>query len=183
MRMVRWARGKRRLDHVRNVGIWKEAHLYPMAEFLREKMLRWFGHVQRRDKVITDGSRWKVNSRQTKVEMAKPGERGYTMTRNQMTTEMAEDRKHWHVMVQAGTLRSVEAERYEMVHCNKGHLTMEMRQLAASSMLMLSFADVSNQLMKPLCLQKSSIRVELSGVCAWSHCKSSTNTAKSTNLT
>ena len=50
MRMLWWARGKTRLDHVRNVDIWKEAHMYPMAEFLREKRLRWFGHVQRRDK-------------------------------------------------------------------------------------------------------------------------------------
>ena len=49
-RMLRWARGKTRLDHVRNADIWKEAHMYPMAEFLREKRLRWFGHVQRRDK-------------------------------------------------------------------------------------------------------------------------------------
>ena len=49
MRMLRWARGKTRLDHVRNVDIWKEARMYPMAEFLREKRLRWFGHVQRRD--------------------------------------------------------------------------------------------------------------------------------------
>ena len=29
------ARGKTRLDHVRNVDIWKEAHMYPMAECLR----------------------------------------------------------------------------------------------------------------------------------------------------
>ena len=50
MCMLRWARGKTRLDHVRNVDIWKEAHVYPMAEFLREKRLRWFGHVQRWDK-------------------------------------------------------------------------------------------------------------------------------------
>ena len=35
------------------------------------------------------------------------------MARNQMTTEMAEDRKHWHVMSQADTLRSVEADRRE----------------------------------------------------------------------
>ena len=48
MRMLRWARGKTRLDHVSNVDIWKEAH--PMAEFLRGKRLRWFGHVQRRAK-------------------------------------------------------------------------------------------------------------------------------------
>ena len=50
MRRLRWARGKTRLDHVSNVDIWKEAHMYRMAEFLREKRLRWFGHVQRRDK-------------------------------------------------------------------------------------------------------------------------------------
>ena len=50
MRMLQWARGKTRLDHVRNVDIWKDANMYPMAEFLREKRLRWFGHVQRRDK-------------------------------------------------------------------------------------------------------------------------------------
>ena len=36
-----------RLDHVINVDIWKEAHMYPMAAFLREKRLIWFGHVQR----------------------------------------------------------------------------------------------------------------------------------------
>ena len=35
---------------MRNVDIWEDAHVYPMAEFLREKRLRWVGHVQRRDK-------------------------------------------------------------------------------------------------------------------------------------
>ena len=33
------------------------------------------------------------------------------MARNQMPTEMAANRKHWHVMIQAGTLLIVEAER------------------------------------------------------------------------
>ena len=32
------------------------------------------------------------------------------MVINQMTTEMADDRKHWHVMIRAGRLRSVEAK-------------------------------------------------------------------------
>ncbi len=50
MRMLRWPRGKTRLDHVRNVDICKEAHVYPMTEFLRKKRLRWFGHVHRRNK-------------------------------------------------------------------------------------------------------------------------------------
>ena len=47
MRMLRWVRGKMPLDHVRNVDIWKEAHMYPMAEFLRWKRLRRVGHVER----------------------------------------------------------------------------------------------------------------------------------------
>ena len=40
MRMLQRAR----LNHVRNVDTWKEARLHPMAEFLRERRLRWFGH-------------------------------------------------------------------------------------------------------------------------------------------
>ena len=44
MSMLLLAGGKTRLDHVR------EARMYPMAEFLSEKRLRWFGHVQRPDK-------------------------------------------------------------------------------------------------------------------------------------
>ena len=56
--------------------------MYPMAEFLREKRLRWFGHVQRRDydettriilQVVVDG---KQNRGRPKL-MARPGERGY----------------------------------------------------------------------------------------------------------
>ena len=112
MRMLRWARGKTRLDHVRNVDIWKEAHMYPMAEFLREKRLRWFGHVQRRDKddatrkifqMTVDGKQNRGRPKLVKDDTA----------RNQMTTEMAEDRRHWHVKIRARTLRSVEADRWE----------------------------------------------------------------------
>ena len=81
MCMLQWARGKTRLDHVRNVDIRKEPHMYLMAEFVREKKLRWFGHVQRREKyeamreMAVDGSKRKEKSRQTKAEMARPGER------------------------------------------------------------------------------------------------------------
>ena len=71
-----------------------------MAEFPREKRLRWFGHVQRRDEddatrkilqIKVDGTR---NRGRTKVrwrDLVKED-----MARNQMTTEMAEDGKHWH---------------------------------------------------------------------------------------
>ena len=77
--------------------------------------LRWFGRVQRRDKddatrnilqMTVDGKRNrgrpKLRWRDVMTE---------DMARNQMTTEMAEYQKHWHVMIKAGTLRSVEADR------------------------------------------------------------------------
>ena len=40
------------------------------------------------------------------------------MARNQVTTEMAEERRSWHVMIQASTLRSVEADRRDGEICN-----------------------------------------------------------------
>ena len=66
--------------------------MYPVAEFLREKMLIWFGHVRRRDKddvtrkilqVTVDGKR----------NRGRPKLRWHLAT-NQTATEMAEDRKH-----------------------------------------------------------------------------------------
>ena len=108
MRMLRWARGKTRLDHVRNVDIWKDAHMYP-------KRLRWFVHVQRRDKdyatrkilqMAVDGKRNRGRPKLRWRDLVKED-----TARNQMPTEMAADGKHWHVMIQAGTLGSVEADR------------------------------------------------------------------------
>ena len=46
MRMLRWARGKTRLDHIRNEDIRKEAHIKPVETFLENK---WFGHGLRRE--------------------------------------------------------------------------------------------------------------------------------------
>ena len=117
MRNMRWARGKTRLDHVRNVDIWKEAPMYPMAEFLREKRLRWFGYVQRRakddatrkdiaDEMTVDGKRNRGRPKLRWQDLVKDD-----MARSQMTTEMAEDRRPWHVMIRAGTLQSVEVDR------------------------------------------------------------------------
>ena len=86
-----------------------------MAEFLRENRLRWFGHVQRRDtdvaarnilQMTVDGKRNRGRPKLSWRDLVKDD-----MARNQMTTEMAEDRRHWHVMIRTGTLRSVEADR------------------------------------------------------------------------
>ena len=81
MRMLRcvWTIGRKWLDYVRNVDIWKETQI---AKFLREKRLRWFEHVRRQDgevcmrtilQMVVNGEK----SRETNAEMARPGERGY----------------------------------------------------------------------------------------------------------
>ena len=115
--MLRWERGKTRLYHVRNVNIWKEAHIYPVAEFLREKRFISFGHVNKRDKddamrkilqMTVDGKRNRGRPKLRWQDLVKGD-----MARNQMTTEMAEDRKHCHVIIQAGTLRRLKADRRE----------------------------------------------------------------------
>ena len=50
MRMLRWARGKTRLDHIRNEDIRKEAHVKPVETVLEDKRLKWFGHCLRRER-------------------------------------------------------------------------------------------------------------------------------------
>ena len=76
---------------------------------------RWFGHVQRRDKydatinilqMTVDGTRNRGRPKLRWRDVMKED-----MARNQMITEMAEYQKHWHVMIKAGKLRSVEAGR------------------------------------------------------------------------
>ena len=42
MRMLRWARGKTKLDHIRNEDIRKESHVKPVETVLENKRLEWF---------------------------------------------------------------------------------------------------------------------------------------------
>ena len=44
MWMLRWARGKTRLDDIRNEDIRKEADVEPVESFLENKRLKWSGH-------------------------------------------------------------------------------------------------------------------------------------------
>ena len=81
--------------------------------------MRWFGHVQRLDKdeatrkifqMAIDGKGNRGRPKLRWRDLVKED-----MARNQMTTEMAEDRKHCHVMIQAGTVQREEADRGEEV--------------------------------------------------------------------
>ena len=70
-----------------------------------QSRLRLFGHVQRRDKdeatrkILQMGGDGKRNQGRPKLRWRDLVRKN--SARNQMTTEMAEDRKHWHVMIQA----------------------------------------------------------------------------------
>ena len=85
-----------------------------MVYFVREKILRWFGHVQSRDKDDTTRNILQITVDE-KPNRGRPKLRWRDLetediTRNVMATEMAEDITHRPIMIQSGTLRSLEAE-------------------------------------------------------------------------
>ena len=99
MRMLRWARGNARLDHVRSAHIWKRCTHVPDGRIPQREEVElvwtcakagWWRH----GKCIADDSRWQAKSRQTKFEMAIPGERGYDQKPDDDCHWDDEDRKH-----------------------------------------------------------------------------------------
>ena len=73
------------------------------------RMLRWARGRRDKDEATRKIVRMAVDGKQPKLrwrDLVKDD-----IARNQMTTDMVEDRKCWHVMIQAGTPRSVEADR------------------------------------------------------------------------
>ena len=70
-------------------------------------MLRWFAHAQRQvtDEATRNILQMTVDEKENQGN-PKPKWRDLViedMARNQMTTQMAEDRKQWNVIIQAGT--------------------------------------------------------------------------------
>ncbi|KAK3556890.1 hypothetical protein QTP70_022395 [Hemibagrus guttatus] len=53
LKMLRFSLGVTRLDRIRNEYIRGTAHVGRLGDKLREARLRWFGHVQRRERVAT----------------------------------------------------------------------------------------------------------------------------------
>ena len=71
MRLLRWARGETRLDHIRNEDIRKEADVKPIETFLENKSLKSFGHCLRREcnQIAKTGSFGNKEKRSTENEM------------------------------------------------------------------------------------------------------------------
>ena len=75
MRMLRWARGKNRLDHIRYEDIRIEADVKPVETFLENKRLKWFGHCPEAStqphlcEIAKTRGFWEKDQRPTEKEM------------------------------------------------------------------------------------------------------------------
>ena len=107
MRMLRWARGKTRLDHIRNEDIRKEAHVKPA--FLENKRLMWFGHCLRREPhhICAKSLRLEVSGRRNRSRPRKRWRDNIQgdMNKYQLTEYMAQDRKYWMTKILAGPVQ------------------------------------------------------------------------------
>ena len=65
MRMLRCARGKTRLEHIRSEDTRKEAHVKPVETFLDINILNWFGLRRERNHICAKSLRgfWEKEQR------------------------------------------------------------------------------------------------------------------------
>ena len=115
MRMLRWARGKTRLDHIRNEDIRKEAHVKPVETFLENKRLKWFGHCLRREPnhICAKSLRLEVSGRRSRGRPRKRWRDNIQgdMKKYRQTEDMAQDRKYWMTQILAGPAQGDGQER------------------------------------------------------------------------
>ena len=95
--MLRWARGKTRLDHIRNEDIRKEADVKPVETFLENKILKSFGHCLRRERnhICAKSLRLEVSERRSRGRPKKRWRDNIKgdMKKYQLTEDMAQDGK------------------------------------------------------------------------------------------
>ena len=115
MRMLRWARGKTRLDHIRNEDIRKEAHVKPVETFLENKRLKWFGHCLRREPnhICAKSLRLEVSGRRSRGRPRKRWRDNIQgdMKKYRLTEDMAQYRKYWMTQILAGPAQGDGQER------------------------------------------------------------------------
>ena len=108
MRMLRWARGKTKKDHIKNEDIWREANVEPMTTFLRKKRLRWYGHVLRKEGEDTTKKMLNMQVQGKRIR-GRPKKRWLDNIREDMkeynmTEDMAQDRSVWRMKTKPGPL-------------------------------------------------------------------------------
>ena len=117
MRMLRWARGKTRLDHIRNEHIRKDAHVKPVETFLKHIRLKWFGHCLRQEPnhICAKSLRLEVSGRRSRGRPKKRWRDNIKgdMKKYQLTEDMAQDRKYWMMQIMAGPAQGDGQERWE----------------------------------------------------------------------
>ena len=117
MRMLRWARGKTRLDHIRYEDIRKEAHVKPVATFLEKKILKWVGHCLRRERnhICAKSLTLEVSGRRNRGRPKKRWRDNVKgdMKKYQLTEDMAQYRKYWMTKILAAPAQGDGQEMWE----------------------------------------------------------------------
>ena len=115
MRVLRWARGKTRLNHIRYEDISKEAHEKPAETFLENKRLKSFGHGLRRkhNQIFAKSLRLEVSGRRSRRQSKKRWRDNIKgdMKKYQLTEDMAQYRKYWMPEIMAGPAQGDGQER------------------------------------------------------------------------
>ena len=115
MRMFRWARGKTRLDHIRNEDTRKEADVTPVEIFLENKRPKWFGHCLRRERnhICAKSLRLEVSGRRSRGRPKKRWRDNIQgdMKKYRLTELMAHDRKYWMTKILAYPAQGYGQER------------------------------------------------------------------------
>ena len=117
MTMLRWARGKTRLDYIRNEDIRKGADVKPVETFLENKRLKWFGHCLRREcnHICAKSLRLEVSGRRRRSRPKKRWRDNIQgdMKKYQLTEDMAQYGKYWMTKILAGPAQGDGQEGWE----------------------------------------------------------------------
>ena len=115
MRMMIWARGETRLDHIGNKEIRKKAYVIQFETFLENERLKWFGHCLRRkpNHMCAKLLRLEVSGRRSRGRPKKRwrDNRKGDMKKYQLTEDMAQYRKYWMPQIMADPAQGDGQER------------------------------------------------------------------------
>ena len=121
MRMVRWARGKTWLNHIRNEDIRKKAHIKSVETFLENNRLKWFGHCLRREHnhICAKSLLLEVSGRRSRGRPKKRWRDNIKedMKKYRLTKDMAQYRRFWMTEILAGPAQGEGQERWERQSC------------------------------------------------------------------